>query len=121
MKVYRFDAAVGRKIDAFGSVNFVMSKIAHLTAEARISCAYLGPGGNIGYHQAVIDQLLLIVQGDGLVRAETEERMPVTIGHAVYWKQGEWHATTTDTGLMAIVIESEALDLADCMLPLSEH
>jgi mannose-6-phosphate isomerase-like protein (cupin superfamily) len=117
MKIYRFDAAVGRKIEAFDSVNFIMAKVARLTAETRVSCAYLGPGGSIGYHQAVVDQLMLIVQGEGWVRGETTERLPVTVGHAVYWPQGEWHETTTDAGVMAMVIESEALNPAEMMPP----
>lgn len=117
MKIYRLDAAVGRTIEAFDSVNFIMAKVARLTAETRVSCAHLGPGGKIGYHQASVDQLMLIVQGEGRVRGETTERLPVTVGHAVYWQQGEWHETITDTGVMAMVIESEALNPAEMMPP----
>ncbi len=118
MKVYRFDAAVGRKIEAFDSVNFVMSKVMRLPAEARMSCAYLGKPGRIGYHQAVVPQLLLVMQGEGWVRGKTANRVPVTVGHAVYWEQDEWHKTSTDTGLMAIVIESESRNPADFMPPM---
>jgi hypothetical protein len=118
MKIYRFDATVGRKIDAFGSVNFVMSKVVHLTAEARVSCAHLGPNGKIGNHQTVVPQLLLVVQGAGWVRGEAADRIPIAVGHAVYWGQDEWHETITDTGLTAIVIEGESLDPADFMPPL---
>jgi len=118
LKIYRFDAAVGRKIDAFDSVNFVMSKVVHLTAKARVSCAHLGPNGRIGHHKAVVPQLLLlVVQGAGWVRGEAADRIPVAVGHAVYWEQDEWHETSTDTGLMAIVIESEAFAPADFMPP----
>lgn len=119
MKLYRFDAEVGRKIDAFDSVNFILSKVVHLAVEARVSCAHLGPNGRIGNHRAVVPQLLLVVQGAGWVRGDAADRMPVAVGHAVYWEQDEWHETTTATGLMAIVIESEALDPADFM-PLLE-
>jgi hypothetical protein len=120
MKVYRFDAAVGRKIEVFDSDNFVMSKVVHLPADARVSCAHLGKPGKIGYHQAVVPQLLLVMQGEGRVRSETIDWIPVAVGHAVYWEQNEWHEATTDTGLMAIVIESESLDPADFMPPLSQ-
>jgi hypothetical protein len=61
---------------------------------------------------------LLIVQGAGWVRGLSAERFPVAVGHAVDWEQDEWHETSTETGLMAIVIESESLDPADFMLPL---
>ena len=30
----------------------------------------------------------------------------------IYWEKDEWHETTTDTGLTAIVIESEGLNLS---------
>jgi len=118
MRIYRFDAEVGRRIDAFDSINFVMAKVVHLASEARVSCAYLGPDGKIGHHQAVVPQLLLVVQGEGWVRGAAADRIPVAVGHAVYWEQDEWHETTADTGLMAIVIESEALNPADFMPPL---
>jgi hypothetical protein len=117
LKIYRFGAEVGRKIDAFDSVNFVMSRVVHLAAEARVSGAYLGPNGRVGHHQAVVPQLLLLVQGEGWVRGETVDRIPVAVGHAVYWEQDEWHEATTDTGLMAIMIESETPDPADFMPP----
>jgi hypothetical protein len=118
LRIYRFDVEVGRKIDVFDSVNFVMSKVVRLTAEARVSCAYLGPNGRIGSHPTVVPQLLLVVQGAGWVRGEAADRIPVAIGHAVFWGQDEWHETITDTGLMAIVIEGESLDPADFMPPL---
>jgi hypothetical protein len=118
MKLYRFDAEVGREIDAFDSANFVMSKVLRLTAETRVSCAYLGPNGRVGYHQAPVPQLLLVVQGEGWVRGEAADHTPVTAGHAVFWEQGEGHETTTATGLTAIVVESETLDPADFMPPL---
>lgn len=64
----------------------------------------------VGYHQAVVPQLLLIVEGEGFVRGETDDYINVQRGEAVFWNQGEWHETKTDTGLTAIVIESEELD-----------
>lgn len=53
--------------------------------------------------------MLLIVNGEGWVRGEKSGIVKVRTGDAVYWKKGEGHETTTDTGLAAIVIESEEL------------
>lgn len=115
MKIYRFDVEVGRSIDYFGSVNFTLSRIVQLTSEARVSCFHLGSQGKVGYHQAVIPQLFLVVQGTGWVRDETSDRVSVIPGCAVFWDKGEWHEAGTDHGLTAIVIESEVITLAEFM------
>lgn len=70
---------------------------------------HLEENGLIGYHQAVVPQLLLVVHGEGWVRGETDEYIKVHSGEAVFWDKDEWHETKTDTGLTAIVIESEEL------------
>jgi len=115
MKIYRFDSEVGREIEKFGSINFIFSAVAHLKVEARVSCAHLSVDGLIGYHQAVTPQLFLAVQGQGWVRDETSDRFSITAGHAVFWDKGEWHESGTNTGLMAIIIESESLNPTEFM------
>jgi quercetin dioxygenase-like cupin family protein len=76
---------------------------------------YLDQSGIIGYHQAVVPQLLLVVQGEGHVRGEKNVYFKVQQGDAVFWDKDEWHETKTDTGLTVIVIESEELDPAPFM------
>ncbi|MBI4758256.1 MAG: cupin [Chloroflexi bacterium] len=115
MKIFRFDPKVGRKIENFGSTNFVLSGIVHLRPDARISCIHLSSNGIVGYHQAVTPQLFLVVQGAGWVRGETSDRIAITVGQAAFWEKGEWHESGTNTGLMAIVIESELLDPSEFM------
>lgn len=115
MRIFRFDPEVGRRIDQFGSVNVILSRIVRLTAGARVACMHLGSQGVVGYHQAAAPQLFLVVQGEGWVRGEAPERVPVRPGLAAFWEKGEWHETTTETGLTAIVIEGESLDPAEFM------
>lgn len=115
MKIYRFDSEVGREIENFGSVNFILSAVAHLKLEARVRCAHLGENGLIGYHQAVTPQLFLVVQGQGWVRVETSDHISIATGHAIFWDKGEWHESGTSTGLVAIIIESELLNPAEFM------
>ena len=64
----------------------------------------------MGYHQAVVLQLLL--NGEGNVRNEVDEYFKVESGDAVFWEKDEWHETKTHVGLTAIVIESEELNPA---------
>ena len=115
MRIFRFDPQVGRPIDQFGSSNLVLSNIVGTSEQARISCMHLGPQGVVGYHQAASPQLFLVVQGEGWVRGERPDRLPITAGRAAFWEKGEWHEAGTDAGFMAIIIESEALTPSEFM------
>lgn len=107
MKIFCFDPGVGREITHFGSANVIQSRVAALNGQAQVSCMYLQPKGVIGYHQAAASQLFLVVGGEGRVRVEGAEDQPIEAGQAVYWEQGEWHETRTETGMTALVIEAE--------------
>ncbi len=115
MRLYRFDPDVGRPIDRFGSANAVVSRIVRLATSAQINCITLGPEGAVGYHQAAAPQLFLVVQGEGWVRSEAPDRVPIRPGLAAFWEKGEWHETTTKVGLTAIVVEGESLAPAEFM------
>jgi quercetin dioxygenase-like cupin family protein len=117
LKIFCFDPGVGRTIDKFGSSNFVLSEIVRLTSEAQISCFHLGPGGRVGHHQAVSPQLLLVVQGDGWARSGSGDPTHIKVGDAVYWNKDEWHETSTNSGMIAIVIESESIHPGESMPP----
>ena len=110
MKTFRFDHQVGRGIEQFGSANVTLSGIARITAEAQVSCMYIGPGGTVGYHPAASPQLFLVVQGEGWVRGEAEEQVPIHSGQAAFWEAGEGHASGSTAGMTAIVIESESIN-----------
>ncbi|WP_066060003.1 cupin domain-containing protein [Robertmurraya korlensis] len=109
MEFYRFDKGSGKNILQFNS-DFTMSRILNTENTAHIGCMYLEENGVIGYHQAVSPQLLLIMNGEGYVRGDKEEYIKVQSGDAVFWEKDEWHETKTDTGLTAIVIESQELN-----------
>lgn len=108
MKLYQFNKETGKTITQYDS-HFVMSRITQTEKAAHIVCMHLGENGLIGYHQTVVPQLLLIVNGEGWVRGEQDDYIKVQSGEAVFWDKDEWHETKTDTGLTAIVIESEGL------------
>lgn len=108
MEIYKFNKENGKSISTFNS-NFIMSRILETNKAAHIGCMYLDQNGIIGYHQAVVPQLLLIIDGEGYARGQEEEYISVQTGDAVFWDKDEWHETKTDVGLTAIVIESEEL------------
>lgn len=108
MKIFRFDQDVGKKITHFNS-DFVMSRIIRTEHEVQIGCMHLEANGIIGYHEASVSQLLLVVNGEGWVRGDGTGKVMVKAGDAVFWEKGEGHETSTADGLTAIVIESEQL------------
>lgn len=77
-----------------------------------MNCAYLEQDGVIGYHQAPMAQLLLVVNGKGQVKGNDDVFIDIQQGDAVYWEKDEWHETKTISGLTAIMIEGEQLDLS---------
>ncbi|MEK3793128.1 cupin [Paenibacillus sp. FSL R7-0204] len=114
MEIYHFGIDTGKSISAFQS-DFILSRIIQTEEQAHIGCVYLGEQGIIGYHQAASSQLLLILNGEGYVRGEEAEFTAVSAGQAVFWKQGEWHETRTDSGLTAVMIECDSLNPAAYM------
>ncbi|MFJ8354299.1 cupin [Bacillus paramycoides] len=118
MKIFDFSEKVGKHISAFQS-NFIMSKILKHQGNIHIGAMHLQENGIIGYHEAVVSQLLLIVQGEGFVCSADKEKVKVEAGQAVFWTKGEFHETSTEKGLMAIVIEAENLEQA-ILMPINE-
>ncbi|EJR04399.1 cupin domain-containing protein [Bacillus cereus] len=109
MKIFDFSEKMGKHISVFQS-NFIMSKILNHQGNIHIGAMHLQENGIIGYHEAVVSQLLLIVDGEGYVCGTDKEKVTVEAGQAVFWEKGEFHETSTEKGLMAIVIESEDLE-----------
>ena len=120
MKIFRFDPEVGKEIEQFGSVKAIISKVVHLDDEAVVNCVYIRPNGKLGYHQAASQQLFLLVEGQGWIRGETEEKLAVHEGQAIYWEQGEWHETGSENGMTAVIIEGINVDPAELMPLLQE-
>lgn len=118
MKLFRFDAEVGKSIEAFGSSGFTLSRLVHPFGETDIKCAYLSLKGLIAYHQTMKNQLFVVMQGEGWVRGEApESRRSIRAGQAAFWEGGEWHESGTETGMIVILIEGESIDPTDTMPP----
>ncbi len=110
MRFYRCDETTGHPITQFGSVNVAISGILRTDGPVQIGRMRLGPGGLVGYHQAVGPQLFLVVEGEGWVRGEGLERHTIRAGQAAFWGEGEWHESGSEQGMVAIVIEGSALE-----------
>jgi quercetin dioxygenase-like cupin family protein len=110
MRLFRFDADMGKVISAYESTGLIISPIARPSGLVQLGCMHLAPGGSVGYHQATIPQLFLVVAGEGWVRGEAPEQVPISTGGAAFWTAGEWHAAGTESGMVALVLEAETLD-----------
>lgn len=107
MRTFGFGPEQGRHISHYGS-DFVMSRLAHPDG-IHVGCMRLGPGGVVGYHRAATYQLFAVVEGEGWVRGEDPERVPIRAGQAAFWEPGEGHEAGTDSGMVAIVVEGDIL------------
>ncbi len=108
MEFYSFAKQHGRNVTKYDS-NFFMSRLAITETRAFISCMYLKEDGIIGYHEATVNQILFVVQGECEVCNEQKQYKTLKQGDAVFWEKGEWHETKTTTGVTAIVVEGETL------------
>ncbi|MGG1343896.1 cupin [Bacillus thuringiensis] len=109
MKIFDFSEKMGKQISAFQS-NFIMSKIVNHQGNVHIGAMHLQENGIIGYHEAVVSQLLLIMDGEGYVCGADKEKVKIRAGQAVFWEKGEFHETSTEHGLLAIIMEAENLE-----------
>ncbi|TXL63620.1 cupin [Cerasibacillus terrae] len=109
MEIYSFEKKVGKKITKYDS-DFVMNKILHTENKTHIACMHLKAGGIVGLHEAIVPQLLLVVQGEATVTGKDNQSKQVYEGDAVFWEKGELHKTVSKHGMMAIVIEGESLN-----------
>ncbi|HLR51669.1 MAG TPA: AraC family ligand binding domain-containing protein [Candidatus Avamphibacillus sp.] len=114
MELYKFGKEEGVQVSKFNS-DFVMSRIIQTDKPTNIGCMHLDENGIVGYHQAIVSQLLLILNGEGYVRGKEEEYYKVQPGDAVFWGKDEWHETKSDKGLTAIVIEGVELNPSEFM------
>jgi quercetin dioxygenase-like cupin family protein len=109
MRLLRFDPEVCVRITHHAS-SFLHIFLSRASGDVRVSCMHFSPGDHVGRHEALLPQLFAVVAGGGWVEGDAE-RSVVGPGVAALWVQGEWHAAGTESGMTAVVIEAEALDL----------
>ncbi|MHC4934120.1 MAG: cupin [Planctomycetota bacterium] len=115
MRLFRFDAEIGRSIEKHGSAGLKFAPVVGVDAHVHVGCLHLEAGGRIGRHPAPIPQLFLVVSGEGWVCGETGDRVPVAAGVAAYWDASESHEAGTFTGMTAIVVEAGSMEAPPAM------
>ncbi|OPA77433.1 hypothetical protein BVG16_13320 [Paenibacillus selenitireducens] len=108
MKIFQFDRDVAREVTAYQSHNIAFTKVAQADDGIHMGCMFIGKQGVIGGHEAPVDQLMLVVQGEGMVIGAGNQETKVYSGFAVFWERGEWHETKSEAGMTVIIIEGEA-------------
>ncbi|WP_227394630.1 cupin domain-containing protein [Jeotgalibacillus aurantiacus] len=111
MKHYHVSKENGRVVEAYDS-NFILTSILRTNDPVQISIMHLEEGGVIGYHQASMPQLLMVVSGRGEVRGAENTYVEIKTHEAAFWEKGEWHETRSEEGLTAIVIEGPVLKVS---------
>jgi len=109
MQIIPFDRDLAQAIVTYDSQNVAFRRIAAQIPNCHIGIMYIAPGGLVGYHQAVGDQLFMVVQGSGWVTSTDRQRTNISVCQAAFWDDGEWHESGSDVGMTAVVIEAESL------------
>jgi quercetin dioxygenase-like cupin family protein len=109
MEAVDFSDAASRPVTAYGSTGAHWSAIAQSSGEAHVGRMRLEPGGLLGMHPTTVDQLFLVVAGEGWTRRDGRERIQLGPGHGVLWRAGERHESGTDTGMTAMVVQAREL------------
>ncbi len=110
MQIYCFDQETAKAITGYGCQHTALKRIADHLQNATLGVIYIAPGGKVGYHQAVGDQLFLVMQGSGWATSVDLQPQPVEAGQAALWRDGEWHEAGSDAGMIAVIIEADSMD-----------
>ena len=109
MRLLDPDADRAFAISGFGSRSATASPLTLPDGDAHVVCLRIGAGGVLGRHPASVDQIFVVVEGEGWVSGPDGERVPLAAGKAVYWEAGEEHESGSDRGMTAVVVEAERL------------
>ena len=103
---FRFDDEVSIPITQFGS-RFRIGPLTGPDSQVRVQIMRLPPGGSVGRHEAVGQQLFAVVAGTGWVSGGDGRRTPIGPDQAALWEPGEEHDASSEEGLTAVCIEGE--------------
>lgn len=103
---------MANQINNYQSIDAFYTKIMKTAEPANIGFMYIEPGGVVGMHEAPVPQLFIVVHGEGWVCGGDQEKVFIKTGEGVLWQTGEAHESRSDSGLTALVIQSEQINLA---------
>lgn len=106
-----FKIGVGQRISNYNSVSAFYSKVIKTEEPTNIGFIDIEQGGIVGYHKAPVSQLFIVIQGEGWIEGEDNTRLTLKSGEGVFWEKGEGHTSGSETGLTALVLQSEKLTM----------
>lgn len=112
MKIFQIESGNMYEIREHGSANVFLSSVVDIDRSATIRWMHFDPRGSIGGHNLTSPQIFLVVEGEGWVKSNHPEPIPVRIGDGVFWDTGEWHEAGSESGMAVIFIESKRPDPA---------
>jgi hypothetical protein len=108
-------SSLTHQVDRFGTKGVSISPVARITrcTIASVVLAEFGAGSVLGRHETRMWQLFTPVEGSGWVSGGDDERTPIERGRAALWSPGEMHASGSDEGMVACIVESDVHPLAE--------
>ena len=100
----------GRKITNFNSKDVLLYPLLIKNSPSHVVTMNIEPNGVIGLHQAMTNQLFIVLQGTGWVRGQSDELIPIKEKDWIFWSKDEWHETRSEFGMLALVIESDTFE-----------
>ncbi|WP_221563717.1 cupin domain-containing protein [Alkalihalobacillus sp. TS-13] len=110
MKFYQFNPTQAKVIDRFSSSGVRISPFIRQEGFQQTACIHFEKEGCLGMHPATVNQLFIVVSGEGWVRVKDSEKVKVSAGIAVYWEPGEEHESGSEESMEVIVLEGANID-----------
>lgn len=107
MRLIDFGKASASPVDRYESRHAAFARIASTGGPGQLGCMYLGPSGTLGRHPTGRAQLFCVVRGEGVVTGQDGQAIPIKAGQAALWEPGEWHESTSEHGMVVLVLEVE--------------
>jgi mannose-6-phosphate isomerase-like protein (cupin superfamily) len=104
------ESAEPHEMEEHGSTNVFLSPVIDIDKSVTMHWMHFDPHGSVGGHTLTSPQLFLIIEGDGWVKSNGIEPIPVMAGDGVFWDMGEWQEAGSEGGMTVILIESKVPD-----------
>lgn len=111
MQLLNFAKDKAKPVLNYNSIFTAYNKIIKTENATNFGFMYVEANGLVGRHRAPVPQLFIVIEGDGWVQGESDEKVKVQKGEAVLWEKGESHVCGSQKGLTAIVIQSAELQI----------
>jgi hypothetical protein len=106
MRIIRLAEHPDHLIEKFGSSGF---HLGHIGRDVHSIIVRIEPYGRIGRHPTEKSQLLMPLIGSALASGDDSVVAEIHPGEAVLWSDGESHETTTESGLLAVVLDGAGI------------